>query len=842
MKKFLLLSFTVIFLFQGSFAQCGAGYTNCSLNWDYLQFYPSAGISTYATLANSQTQKFSFGTQILTLTHNFTGANALGEDGTNTAETGSFGTGNDVHFMGDGTVTASFLAAVDNVKFSIYDIDYNQKVTITSNAGTVVALTKIGGTSILTLAGSGTASASATAAATTAVANTSTDGTLNVNITGPVTGFSIVVTQTGTKNGKEDGDFWLSDISACSSGTFTSNYYNVSKPYTNQGGYVLVSCYNKCYFVDPATGKGKLLFTDAGAANINSLAYDPVKHYVYYTWDATGAGGATNPANKTMRRYDYDMDTMGVFLNDVTTFFPTFDAGVETGAAAFYDTSLYLGVDINSLSGAKCAVWKVDINQTTRLASKASQFFAIDQSINDWGDFALTKDSLYNFNGQGGSESYNHVSVYSKGVTSYSPGASDLPKQTAVDWTGTLYSIGDGSGSPANGMVVPFVNTNGTLNTSLKKTITVNGTTITGQWRDGAEAFKPRVDFGDAPATYDPSASDPAMHEISPLLYLGSNSSNEWSTRGQTVLANSDNYDDGLNIQSLVNPSAGSFYCSVKYFNNTGNTATLCAWVDFNNNGVFDPGEGQTLTNLASNSSAQSVFIYWNGVASSLAPGQYTYIRVRITSSANGMTTANPTGFFDDGEVEDYRLLVTSNPLQTNLLSFDATNESGKAHTSWQVADEDASTVYTVQRSTDASAWNDVNTQKATAAAGQKTYRFTDPLPLKGTVYYRLQMNTAGSIAYGEIRKLTQTTATSFSLWPNPASSVVSVMINTEKAGVVNLQILNAAGTNILSENLSVTAGANKHSLSLSSLPEGIYWIRFQDGATILTKKLIVEK
>lgn len=838
MKKHLLLMF-VIFFFTKGFAQCGTGYAACSINWDYLQFFPSAGIGSYTNLATSQTQKFAIGTQYLTLTHNFSGSNALGEDATNTAETGSFGTGNDVHFLGNGTIHTSFQTSVDNVKFSLYDIDYNQKVTITTNAGSLVTLTRIGGgSSILTLAGSGTTSASATAAAST-VANSSTNGTLNVNITGAVTGFSIVVTATATTSG-EDGSFWLSDLSACSPGSFSGNYYYVSKPYANQPGYVLASMYNSVYYTDPATGKAKLLFTDASVSNINSLAYDPVKHHVYYAHDATGTSGALNPADKSIYRYDYNMDTLGPVINDITAFLPTFDAGVETGAAGFYDGSLYIGIDLSGFMSGKSIAWKIDFNASGYPVA-ASQVFAVDAAGHDWGDFGLNNGVLYNFDGQAGSENYHHLDLYTKAVTIYAPTGTNIPKQTAVDWTGAVYSVGDASStSPSTGAITPY-NNNGTLNTALKKTIAYNGTAITGQWRDGGEAFKPKVDFGDAPASYDPVTGDPAMHEISPLLYLGANSNNEWTTRGQTALANSDDYDDGLNIQSLVNSGAGSFYCSVKYVNNTGNTATVCAWVDFNNNGLFDAGEGKMAANLASSPSSQTIFLYWNGMVSTLAPGQYTYIRVRITSTANGMTTANATGFYDEGEVEDYRLIVTLNPLQTSLVNFTAVNDAGRAKANWEVNNEDAASLYTLQRSYDGLDWNDINAQKATAA-GKKTYGFTDPQFITGTVYYRLQMTSGGHAACSIVRKLTQSNQTIFSLSPNPASSSLTVTIQAASAAALPLQIFDWAGRSVLSEWVTVAAGTNQKSLNVSALPKGIYWMRLEEGSNALLRQLLIAK
>ena len=63
---------------------------------------------------------------------------------------------------------------------------------------------------------------------------------------------------------------------------------------------------------------------------------------------------------------------------------------------------------------------------------------------------------------------------------------------------------------------------------------------------DGAEGFKPLADFGDAPASYDPVSGDPAVHEIDASLQTRcAAESDEFVTRGQTALANSDNNEDG---------------------------------------------------------------------------------------------------------------------------------------------------------------------------------------------------------------------------------------------------------------------------------------------------------
>ena len=163
-------------------AQCPAGTTQAQLNWEYLDFFPSAGHASYTNLAQSQTQRFVFGTQRVTMTHNFTGSNAFGEELVNTAKTGTFGSGMDLRFFGDGTITLAFQTAVQSLSFSVYDIDYSQVLTVSAFNGATpvnVGMTRLSGTA-LTIGGNNTPVA--TASASTGVSDdiTGTDGTVNI--------------------------------------------------------------------------------------------------------------------------------------------------------------------------------------------------------------------------------------------------------------------------------------------------------------------------------------------------------------------------------------------------------------------------------------------------------------------------------------------------------------------------------------------------------------------------------------------------------------------------------------------------------------------------------------
>lgn len=864
-------------------AQCPSGYNTVTLNWDYLDYLSYTGNYTstnyyLSSNALSKTQRFGFGTQGVTIVHNYADANAPGENGNNTAETGAYGTGDDVQFIGNGTVIFTFDNAVQNVKFSLFDVDRAQVITVTALSGATAAnvtLTKVSGT---TLTIGGTATAPTATANNTTLLNSNTDGTVNVDIVGPITSFTITVTLSGTcsgggcgTGGSEDGSYWVSDITACSAGSFPTSYYNVSKPFTGQASYVLHAFDNDVYAVNPATGVTRLLFSDPSGNNINSMGYDPYNRVLYYVYSLTSNAGA----NKTIKKYDFNTKTISTVLADVTTIgIPVVTAtsgvssrgtGVESGAAAFYDGALYLGIETTNKSSStstlatssrESVIWRIDFNGSN-VPYRASQVFALPVDdgggnlTHDWSDFVINDGILYDFDGTaGGSETdifqmnlltgvttnFNNPAGYAASTDRFVPG------QVAIDWAGNIYNLT--ATLPGGGTTTPYIalynSATGKIGT--KNNITSNPAYAAGpSFGDAAEGFRWPVDFGDAPASYDPVGSDPGVNEISSNLYLGSNKDEEVVTRGQTALANSDNYDDGLPMVNVFNPNSHTYLTSVNVFNNTGANATVCAWLDYNGNGVFDASEGYSVT-VPSSASTQSVYLYWPYINSSLAMGSYTYLRIRVTSSSNGMTTSSPTGYFNNGEIEDYRISVNTFPLEVQLLSFNAEKNNNKVSLDWQTAYEQVGTKYELQRSSDLKNWTSIQNITVNQVTTEHSYIDVDPLP--GVSYYRLKtQDPEGAVTYSQTRKIEYGDPLLLKLAPNPAHNIVKLNINNAITSIANLQVTDMNGKVVHQQSVTLQKGGNSIALPfVQKLLPGVYIVQLDLDTKTYTEKLIVRK
>ena len=164
---------------------------------------------------------------------------------------------------------------------------------------------------------------------------------------------------------------------------------------------------------------------------------------------------------------------------------------------------------------------------------------------------------------------------------------------------------------------------------------------------------------------------------ISPQLYLGAfvgdaESDGQPSAdgllddntgTGAATVGDSTDGDEGGLFVTTIQPDQTSYTISVPLVNTTGSDATLYGWIDINQDGDFlDPAEQQTTTILAG---ASFGTLTWTWTAGNTSDGNgldngNTFMRLRLSSDSGLEPNAASSGdFASDGEVEDYRILVS---------------------------------------------------------------------------------------------------------------------------------------------------------------------------------------
>jgi len=203
------------------------------------------------------------------------------------------------------------------------------------------------------------------------------------------------------------------------------------------------------------------------------------------------------------------------------------------------------------------------------------------------------------------------------------------------------------------------------------------------------------------------------------------------------------------------------------------------------------------------------------------------------TATRTGITTANFWGDFGIG--------FGSAPLPVEWLSFVAYLKSNTVVLDWKTASESGNDYFMVERSIDGHNFEAIGTVAGNGNTNTiSSYSFTDYNPGTGILYYRLrQVDFDGQLDYSKIVPVRIGTGVSpVVLYPNPIRDIAFVLINTEIIGDVLLEIFDAAGKLVQSENANVLSGSNTIQIDVSSLPQGFYFLK--QGVEVV--KLVVSR
>ena len=227
-------------------------------------------------------------------------------------------------------------------------------------------------------------------------------------------------------------------------------------------------------------------------------------------------------------------------------------------------------------------------------------------------------------------------------------------------------------------------------NASLDNTFTVTaGSSSNITATSGTTTVDVTLDYGDAPdsGSTTPSqgdyltlaSSNGASHGIRTGLTIGTeidadggNLQNTTADADDSSDTGSTNDEDGVESFSILETGADSYTVDVEVLNNTGESATLVGWIDFNRNGNFESEEAVIADVPDSTTTANPISLIWD--RDTLTGGTVgdgygelpnineivsgdTYARFRLSTDAD-LDDALSTGIVDDGEVEDYQLTI----------------------------------------------------------------------------------------------------------------------------------------------------------------------------------------
>ena len=218
---------------------------------------------------------------------------------------------------------------------------------------------------------------------------------------------------------------------------------------------------------------------------------------------------------------------------------------------------------------------------------------------------------------------------------------------------------------------------------------------------------------------------------------------------------------------------------------------------------------------LASPSTANtsSVNVTWNSITSPT-------ITLTVTNASAGCTSTNQMA-----------IAVTDSPIfcGPGIINMVANvNNNGTVGLNWTATDLHEDITMVVQRSEDGVNFTDL---QAMSIHNNSTYNFVDVAPMRGQNAYRVMLtDELQQVMYSEIAMVEIASSRDlFFLYPNPFTNELTISVDEEVTGQVQVEVFNAQGQ--MAKSLQLQGGNYGEQLDMANMPSGIYYVHFQFGA-----------
>jgi hypothetical protein len=242
---------------------------------------------------------------------------------------------------------------------------------------------------------------------------------------------------------------------------------------------------------------------------------------------------------------------------------------------------------------------------------------------------------------------------------------------------------------------------------------------------------------------------------------------------------------------------------------------------------VFDPGTSQYI---------DTVSRYFR-----LSPTDHlTEYRITVASTVANLSSAGCSY-----AASSPKLVLAVNcmiALPTTLISFRGQQNNGLGNLQWVSANETEGTSYLVERSTNGVNFTTIGTLAGVAGTGQgASYQFTDPVPLSGQTYYRINISDGNYHRYST-QVLLSNIAIGFTVksLANPFVDNIALEITAPEDGTALVTLVDMYGRMIRQTREPMGKGLNAVNVDgLGGLASGAYALQVRYGGVVVSKKML---
>jgi hypothetical protein len=201
-----------------------------------------------------------------------------------------------------------------------------------------------------------------------------------------------------------------------------------------------------------------------------------------------------------------------------------------------------------------------------------------------------------------------------------------------------------------------------------------------------------------------------------------------------------------------------------------------------------------------------------------------------------GTSTSNNSGDVgsNHGGNDFWIIKLSPDVLPITLVNFDAKMIGKDVRCEWKTSQEQNSSHFMVERSSDALYFAEMGRVNAAGnSALSIDYHFIDQNALQAGydyLYYRLKMvDLDGSFKNSHVVKIRMTNFSSLNIYPNPAKNWLSINFVSQVVEKTQLVIYNDAGMKVYTQGIVIIKGNNSLELDIHSLLPAGYHLKFGD-------------
>jgi hypothetical protein len=206
-------------------------------------------------------------------------------------------------------------------------------------------------------------------------------------------------------------------------------------------------------------------------------------------------------------------------------------------------------------------------------------------------------------------------------------------------------------------------------------------------------------------------------------------------------------------------------------------------------------------------------------------------------STSVGMANMNPSccNLISALDFDCAQYSYPSTTVATEITEFYATKENTGIRLNWKNYSEISMDYYVVERSHDGINYEEITKLDATNAQNQiNTYQFLDASPLNGHNYYRLiPVELNGKYGETELAEASFFYSNELLFYPNPTNGdLAQLRFLTEKASILEIDMLDITGKTIFRMQKNVEAGINWLTMELGDIKNGVYFMQISNDET----------